>query len=184
MSGRTRIAVFCGARDGTRPEHLAAARTFGADAAKAQLGIVYGGASIGMMGALADGALKGGGEVIGVIPQFMVDKELAHRGLTRLEVVKTMSERKELIASLADAFVALPGGFGTLDELFEMLTASYLGFHTKPVGLLNSGGFFDPLYAWMETAAESGFVSESQVDAVHLIAEPSRLINELLADLA
>ncbi|HZY83935.1 MAG TPA: TIGR00730 family Rossman fold protein, partial [Gemmataceae bacterium] len=132
-----RVCVFCGSSSGTRPEYAAAARRFGAALAGRGLGLVYGGGHVGLMGALADAVLAAGGEVVGVIPQALVDRELAHGGLTELLVVNTMHERKALMADRADAFAALPGGFGTADELFEILTWAQLGLHAKPVGLLN-----------------------------------------------
>jgi len=132
-----RVCVFCGASTGRRSAYAEAARGFGALLAERGLGLVYGGGRVGLMGALADGALAGGGEAIGVIPQGLVDRELAHPGLSELRVVLSLHERKAEMAALADAFVALPGGFGTLDELMEQLTWAQLGLHRKPVGLLD-----------------------------------------------
>src|SRR5262245_12742237 len=140
-----RVCVFCGSSAGNRPEYADAARHLGAALARRGLGLVYGGGHVGLMGVVADAVLRAGGEVIGVIPQALVERELAQAGLTRLEVVDTMHQRKARMADLADAFVALPGGFGTCDELFEILTWSQLGLHARPVGLLNVAGFFDPL---------------------------------------
>src|SRR6266545_3086622 len=131
-----RICVFCGSRPGNRPEYLEAARRLGGLLAGRRIGLVYGGASVGMMGAVADAVLKGGGEVIGVIPLALVQRELAHDHLTELRVVKNMHERKALMAELADAMIALPGGFGTFEELFESITWSQLGIHRKAIGLL------------------------------------------------
>src|SRR5436309_4231437 len=122
------------------------------------IGLVYGGGHIGLMGILADAVLAAGGEAIGVIPQNMIDKELAHGKLTKLHVVSTMHQRKALMADLADGFAALPGGFGTADELFEILTWAQLGLHAKPVGLLNVAGYFDPLLAWVEQGVREGFL--------------------------
>jgi uncharacterized protein (TIGR00730 family) len=153
-----RLCVFCGSSKGTRAVYAEAADRFGEAMAGAGLGLVYGGGHIGLMGVLADAVLAGGGEVIGVIPRAMVDKELAHSGLSQLHVVDTMHQRKALMADLADGFAALPGGYGTADELFEILTWGQLGLHTKPVGLLNVAGFFDPLLEWVDHAVAEGFL--------------------------
>ena len=147
-------------RAGGSPAYAEAARAFGAAAAARGLGVVYGGGRVGLMGAVADGALAAGGEVIGVIPQELVDRELAHGGLTELHVVGSLHERKALMAELADAFVALPGGFGTLDELLEQLTWSQLGLHAKPIGLLDVEEYWRPLIALARHATEEGFVRE------------------------
>jgi uncharacterized protein (TIGR00730 family) len=153
-----RLCVFCGSSAGGRPEYAAVARDFGRLLGERGLGLVYGGGHVGLMGVLADAVLQAGGEVIGVIPQALVERELAHAALTELRVVQTMHQRKAVMADLADGFAALPGGFGTADELFEILTWSQLGLHTKPVGLLNVAGFFDPLLAWMDTCVREGFL--------------------------
>src|SRR6516164_2274986 len=145
-----RICVFCGSSVGDRPIYLQAALELGRAIAERRLGLVYGGGHIGLMGVLADAVLSGGGEVIGVIPQALVDRELAHTGVTELRVVETMHQRKALMADLSDGFLALPGGFGTGDELFEILTWAQLGLHAKPIGVLNVGGYFDPLLAWLD----------------------------------
>jgi uncharacterized protein (TIGR00730 family) len=152
-----RIAVFCGSSRGTSPACHAATAAFARACAARQYGVVYGGGRVGLMGLLADSALAAGTEVIGVIPEFLSRKEIRHDGLTRLEVVPTMHARKALIAELSDAFVALPGGLGTLDELCEILTWSQLGLHNKPVGVLNVGGYFDPLLALLDRAVADGF---------------------------
>ena len=143
------------------------------------LGIVYGGGRVGLMGAVADGALAAGGEVIGVIPQSLVDRELAHGGLTRLHVVGSLHERKALMAELADGFVALPGGFGTLDELLEQLTWSQLSLHGKPVGLLDVEGYWRPLIALARHATEEGFVRESDLAAIAVADDPEALLDRL-----
>ncbi|HEY2326281.1 MAG TPA: TIGR00730 family Rossman fold protein [Gaiellaceae bacterium] len=161
-----RVAVFCGASSGRDPAYAAAARAFGATVAGRGLGLVYGGGRVGLMGAVADGALAAGGEVIGVIPRELVDRELAHPGLTELRVVESLHERKATMADLADAFVALPGGFGTLDELMEQLTWSQLGLHAKPVGLLDVNEYWLPLIALARHATEEGFVRESDLGAI------------------
>lgn len=156
-----RVAVFLGSSTGRRPEYLRAAAAFGRDLAAAGVGIVYGGASVGMMGVLADAALDAGGEVIGVIPGGLFAAEVAHQGLTRLEVVATMHERKARMADLADGFAALPGGLGTLDELFEILTWRQIGLHAKPIALLDVGGFWDGLTAMVDRLTADGLVPES-----------------------
>jgi hypothetical protein len=155
-----RICVFCGSAAGRGEEFARAAREAGALLARRKVGIVFGGGHVGLMGALADGALAAGGEVIGVIPRALESLELAHRGVADMRVVASMHERKQLMHDLSDGFVALPGGLGTLDELFEALTWSQLGFHAKPVGCVNVAGFFDPLLSYLDAAAASGFIRE------------------------
>jgi uncharacterized protein (TIGR00730 family) len=177
-----RVCVFCGASSGRVPAYADAARAFGAAAAARGLGVVYGGGRVGLMGAVADGALAAGGEVIGVIPQELVDRELAHRGLTDLHVVGSLHERKALMAELTDGFVALPGGFGTLDELMEQLTWSQLGLHAKPVGLLDVAGYWRPLIALARHATEEGFVRESDLAAI-AVADDAELLLDRLARL-
>lgn len=164
-----RICVFCGANEGAQPIYLKAARSLGATLARRGLGLVYGGGRLGLMGALANGALEAGGEVIGVIPQTLAERGLAHAGLTELRVVASMHERKALMASLSDAFIALPGGFGTLEEFFEVLTGAQLGLHLKPCGLLNVQGFYEPLlnlfrHTVTEQFAEPGHQALALVD--------------------
>lgn len=144
------LCVFCGSRLGRPPVYAEAARQLGELMARRGIGLVYGAGHIGLMGVLADAALQAGGTVIGVIPQALVDRELAHRALTKLHVVGSMHERKAKMAELSDAFLALPGAYGTADETFEMLTWNQLKIHNKPVGLLNVAGFFDPLLAWID----------------------------------
>ncbi len=153
---------------------------FGAAAAVRGLGVVYGGGKVGLMGALAEGALGAGGEVLGVIPQELVDRELAHGGLTELHVVWSLHERKALMADLADAFVALPGGFGTLDELMEQLTWSQLGLHAKPVGLLDVEEYWRPLIGLARHATEEGFVREADLGAIAVAADPEALLDALV----
>ncbi len=157
-----RICIFCGANTGKNPAYAAAARALGAMFAERGIGLVYGAGNVGMMGVAADAALAGGGEVIGVIPRLLVEKEVAHTGLTRIEVVETMHERKRLMYELSDAFIALPGGMGTLDELFETLTWIQLGLHAKPCGLLNVDGYYDPLLTMLDRATGEGFIGEAQ----------------------
>ncbi len=171
--------MFCGASSGRVPAYAAVARAFGAALAERGLGLVFGGGRVGLMGAVADGALGAGGEAIGVIPQSLVDRELAHGGVSRLEVVGSLHERKARMAELADAFVALPGGFGTLDELLEQLTWSQLGLHGKPVGLLDVEGYWRPLIALARHATEEGFVRESDLAAIAVAEEPAALLDRL-----
>jgi uncharacterized protein (TIGR00730 family) len=156
------ICVFCGSSLGARPEYAAAAGAFGRLLAKRGIRIVYGAGHVGMMGVLADAALSAGGEVIGVIPQMLVDRELAHRGVTDLRIVGSMHERKALMAELCDAFVALPGGLGTYEELCEVLTWGQLGIHQKPCGCLNVLGYFDPLARMLDHAVKEGFLRSEQ----------------------
>jgi uncharacterized protein (TIGR00730 family) len=174
-----RVCVFCGASSGRLPDYAEAARAFGAAAAAHGLGIVYGGGRVGLMGAVADAALAGGGEVIGVIPQELVDRELAHGGLSELRVVGSLHERKALMAELSDGFVALPGGFGTLDELLEQLTWSQLGLHEKPIGLLDVEEYWRPLIALARHATEEGFVRESDLGAIAVGADAEGLLDRL-----
>ncbi len=153
-----RLCVFLGSNPGLRPDYIAAARDLGAALAREGLGLVYGGSSVGLMGALADAALAAGGEVIGIIPQRLVEKEVAHRGLADLRVVRSMHERKALMAELSDGFVALPGGAGTLEELFEVWTWAQLGSHKKPCALLNVAGYYDGLLAFLDHAEAEAFM--------------------------
>jgi uncharacterized protein (TIGR00730 family) len=174
-----RVCVFCGASSGRAPAYVAAARSFGDAVARRGLGLVFGGGRVGLMGAVADAALAAGGEVIGVIPQSLVDRELAHEGVTRLEVVDSLHERKARMAELADAFVALPGGFGTLDELLEQLTWSQLGLHASPIGLLDVEGYWRPLIALARHATEEGFVRESDLAAIAVADDATSLLDRL-----
>ena len=152
------LCVFCGSSTGSRPEYRAAASDLGVLLAKQRIKLVYGGGNIGLMGTVAESCMTAGGEVLGVIPQALLDKEHGHRGITRLEVVATMHERKARMAELADGFLALPGGIGTLEELLEVLTWLQLGIHSKPVGLVNVAGFFDPLLAMLDHTLGEGFL--------------------------
>src|SRR5207247_3756168 len=156
--GMRRLCVFCGSSVGSNAKHTDGARRLGEALVARGLDLVYGAGHVGLMGVLADAVLNAGGDVIGVIPQALVDRELAHQGLTQLHVVGTMHQRKALMADLADGFAALPGGFGTADELFEILTWAQLGLHQKPIGLLNVAGYFDPLRAWLDHTVREGFL--------------------------
>ena len=153
-----RVAVYCGSASGTDPAFLAEARALGSGIAAAGLGMVYGGASVGLMGAVADAALAGGAEVIGVLPEVLYGSEIAHGGLTRLEVVKTMHARKARMVKLADAFLILPGGYGTLDELMEIVTWKQLRLHAKPCVLINTAGYWNGLLEFLDTAVTAGFL--------------------------
>jgi uncharacterized protein (TIGR00730 family) len=173
-----RVAVFCGASSGRRPAFADAAGRVAVTLAERGLGVVYGGGRVGLMGVVADAALAAGGDVIGVIPQHLVDREVAHPGVDDLRVVDSMHERKALMAELADGFVALPGGFGTLDELVEVVTWSQLGLHGKPCGVLNVDGYFDDLLAWVRLAAEEGFVREHDLLVVR--EQPGEIVDALV----
>ncbi len=174
-----RVCVFCGASSGRVAAYADAARGFGAALAARGLGLVYGGGRVGLMGAVADGALAAGGEVIGVIPQELVDRELAHDGVTELRVVGSLHERKALMAELSDAFVALPGGFGTLDELMEQLTWSQLGLHDKPVALFDVEGYWRPLIELARHATEEGFVRESDLASIAVGGDAEGILDRL-----
>jgi hypothetical protein len=157
-----RICVFCGASEGRDPRYLEVAASVGAALASRGIELVYGGGRLGLMGAVADGALAAGGRVIGVIPAGLVDRELAHRGVTDLRIVGSLHERKQVMADLSDGFVALPGGLGTLEELAEVLSWAQLGIHAKPVGLLDVGGYFGSLIAFLDHATAEGFIPSAQ----------------------
>jgi len=171
-----RICVYAGSNPGRDPAYARAATELATLLAERGTGIVYGGGRVGLMGILADGALAAGGEVIGVIPRALVDREIGHGGLTELRVVGSMHERKALMAELADAFVALPGGAGTLEELIEVYTWSQLGLHRKPMGVLNVGGYYDGLAALLDHAVREGFLREAHRAALHLAATPAELL--------
>ena len=174
-----RLCVFCGSNAGNTAFYAEMTRRFGEALAARRLGLVYGGGHVGLMGVLADAVLRGGGEVIGVIPQALVDRELAHAGLTTLHVVATMHQRKALMADLADGFVALPGGFGTADELLEILTWAQLGLHAKPVGLLEVNGFFEPLLAWLDRCVHEGFLRPAHRRLLLSASDPAELLASL-----
>jgi uncharacterized protein (TIGR00730 family) len=174
-----RVCVFAGSSAGNRPEYLAAAEDLGRVLAARGIGLVYGGARVGLMGAVADAVLADGGQVIGVIPQALVEKEVAHDGLTDLRVVTTMHERKALMAELADGFIALPGGWGTLDEFFEILTWAQLGLHEKPCGLLNVQGYYDGLLSFLEHSTAEGFVRREYRAMISVSESPAALLDAL-----
>ncbi|RKH40525.1 TIGR00730 family Rossman fold protein [Corallococcus llansteffanensis] len=175
------VCVFCGSRSGVRAEYREAATKLGTALARRGLTLVYGGASVGLMGTVADAVLAGGGKAVGVLPHFMDAKELAHPRLTELHRVDSMHSRKALMAERADAFIALPGGFGTLDELFEIVTWAQLGLHRKPMGLLDVDGFFQPLLALVRRMVEAGFVPETQALPFAVEPSPDALLDRLLA---
>ena len=174
-----RVCVFCGSSSGTDPAFLAATRDFGSLLAREGLGLVYGGARVGLMGAVADATLAGGGAVIGVLPRALQERELAHPGLTQLHVVNTMHERKQLMADLSDGFVALPGGFGTLDEFCEILTWAQLGIHTKPCGLLNVSGYYDGFLAQVDAAVKGGLTRPEHRDLILVATDPADLLTRM-----
>ncbi len=176
------VAVFCGSGLGTRPEYAQAARDVGRSLAARGVALVYGGGGKGMMGALADGALEAGGRVVGVIPHWMMEKEAAHTGVAEMRVVETMLERKTVMAELAEAFLVLPGGLGTMDEMFEVLTWSQLRLHgrSKPTGVLNVAGFYDHLRDWLARATQDGYIRESSAGLPIIGDDAERLIDALL----
>lgn len=175
------VCVFCGSNPGARPDYLAAASSLGATLAERDVRLVYGGASVGLMGAIADAALAAGGEVVGVIPHSMSERELAHEHLTELHVVDTMLERKQRMADLSDAFIALPGGMGTLDELFEALTWSQLGIHAKPCGLYDVASYYAALEAFLDHAVTEGFVKPPHRAMLLRDTDPNALLDRLAA---
>jgi len=177
--GMNRLCVFCGSSPGSDPVFADAARMLGRALAEAGIGLVYGGGRAGLMGVIADAALAAGGEVIGVIPQALVDRELAHRGCTTLHVVDSMHTRKAMMAELADGFVALPGGIGTLEELFEVWTWAQLGDHAKPVALLNVAGFYDTLTAFLGEIEAKGFLRHRHGDMLLVAEDAAALINRM-----
>jgi uncharacterized protein (TIGR00730 family) len=175
----TRVCVFAGSSAGSQPEYREAAQALGHALGERGIGVVYGGACVGLMGVMADAALAAAGEVIGVIPAALVAKEIAHRGLTDLRVVASMHERKALMAELSDAFIALPGGWGTLEEFFEVLTWGQLGLHHKPCGLLNVRGYFDGLLSFLDHTIEQGFVRREYRSMIAVADSPAALLDTL-----
>jgi uncharacterized protein (TIGR00730 family) len=175
------LCVFCGSNAGTNPRLAAIAMQFGKLLASESITLVYGGGHVGLMGIVADAVLAKGGKAIGVIPRALWDREVGHRGLTELHIVETMHERKALMASLSDAFVALPGGLGTLEEIFEVWTWAQLGIHDKPVAFLDAEGFFAPLLEFLDRAVEAGFV-RAQHRAIAIIdSDPAVLLRRIAA---
>lgn len=178
------VCVFCGSSAGDRPEYLDLARTMGALLAQRGLTLVYGGGRVGLMGALADATLEAGGSAVGVIPQMLLDKEVGHTGLTQLHVVASMTERKLLMGELSDAFIALPGGIGTMDELFEVWTWTQLELHCKPCGLVNHGGYYDALVSFLEHAVREGFLRPRHRAALMIEPTAQALLDRIQAQAA
>jgi len=175
-----RICVFCGSSTGNRPTYVRTAVKLGQILAKRQIGLVYGGGNIGLMGLLADSVLESGGDVIGVIPRFLVHKEVAHQHLKDLRVVESMHERKALMADLSDGFIALPGGYGTLEEFCEVVTWAQLQLHKKPCGLLNVEGFYDPLLQFLDHTVSEQFLKPSNRGLVLSSSDPDELVDLVL----
>jgi uncharacterized protein (TIGR00730 family) len=173
------LAVYCGSRFGDAPAFAAAARTLGRLIGEAGTTLVYGGGRVGLMGAVADATLAAGGRVVGVIPQALMEREVGHAALTELHVVQTMHERKQLMAERADAFIALPGGIGTLEELYEVWSWQQLGYHDKPVALLNVERYYDALLEFHRAMHARGFVSDAQFNALLVDSDPPRLLERL-----
>jgi len=173
------LCVFCGANSGDDPAYLALARQVGTLIAGHRLTLIYGGGRVGLMGALADAVLLSGGRAIGVIPRLLMDREAAHSGLSELRVVETLSQRKLLMGELSDAFLTLPGGIGTLDELFEVWTWTQLDLHDKPCALLNHGGYFDGLIEFLDHATRQGFLRPRHRAALRVGSDPAALLDEL-----
>ena len=178
-----RLCVFCGSRTGAAPIFADEARRLGAALARRGIGLVFGAGHVGLMGVLADAVRAHGGDTIGVIPKALVERELAHQSLTDLRIVESMHDRKALMAALSDAFLALPGGYGTLDELFEILTWSQLRFHDKPIGMLNVAAFFDPLLAWIDRAIAEDFVKPKNRELLIVDDDVDRMLERLLPTL-
>ncbi|WP_377701122.1 TIGR00730 family Rossman fold protein [Pseudoduganella sp. UC29_71] len=174
------LCVYCGANGGASPRYAEAAKALARGMVEMNLSLVYGGGNVGLMGIIADEVLRLGGEVTGVIPTALVQREVAHTGLTRQFVVKDMHERKAMMASLSDGFIAMPGGMGTMEELFEMLTWSQLGIHSKRVGLLNVDGFYDSLVGFIGHATEQGFIRPQHAAMMMVETEPGALLQRFL----
>ena len=177
-----RICVYCGSTTGTRPTFAMAAAGLGQLLAREGVGIVYGGASVGLMGIVADAALAAGGEVIGVLPDKLFEREVAHAGLTELHLVSSMHERKALMSELADAFVALPGGYGTIEEVVEAVTWTQLGIHSKPVGLLDVDGYFEHLVAFLDRGVADGLLRPESRELLLCDDDPARLLERLRSE--
>jgi uncharacterized protein (TIGR00730 family) len=173
------ICLYCGSSPGTNPAYRDAAAQFGETLAERKIRLIYGGGSVGLMGVAADACLARGGEVIGVIPKLLMEKEVGHKGVSKMHIVENMHERKALMTDLADGFIALPGGYGTLDELFEALTWLQLGYHGKPVGLLNVAGFFDGLITFLDHARDERFLRDLHRDALCVDENLALLIGKM-----
>ncbi|WP_428424552.1 TIGR00730 family Rossman fold protein [Methylibium sp.] len=179
MAAPFALCVYCGSRTGEAPAHARAAQAVGRQVAERGWQLVYGGGNVGLMGIVADAALAGGAPVVGVIPRSLMEREVGHQGLTSLHVVETMHQRKQMMAEHADAFLALPGGIGTFEELFEVWTWRQLGYHDQPIGLLNVGGYYDALIAFMQETVAAGFVSEGTRAVLEVEADPTVLLDRL-----
>ncbi len=179
MSRAFSVAVYCGSRFGDSPAFADAARALGQLIGQGNDTLIYGGGRVGLMGAVADAVLAAGGQVVGVIPQALMNREVSHAGLTELHVVQTMHERKQLMAQRADAFISLPGGIGTLEELYEVWSWQQLGYHDKPVALLNVDGYYDALLEFTRVTHARGFVSDAQFNALLVDTEPARLLDRV-----
>lgn len=175
------ICVFCGSAPGVKHEYAVGARELGCVLAKQNINLVYGGGRVGLMGMVADAALAAGAKVTGIIPRSLADKEIAHQGLTDLRIVTTMHERKAMMSELSDGFIAMPGGFGTLEELFEVVTWAQLGIHTKPFGLLNVAGYYDGLISFLDHSVEQGFVPQRHREMIIVSDEAEELVELLKA---
>jgi hypothetical protein len=174
-----RICVFCGSSAGSKPEYRACAQQLGAELTRRKIGLVYGGGNVGLMGAIADSVLEAGGEAIGVIPEHLMSREIGHNRLTKLHIVRSMHERKALMSDLSDAFIALPGGFGTLEEFCEVLTWSQLGLHAKPCGIVNVLGYYTPLLAMLDHAVQERFLKPQNRALVLARDKPVELLQAL-----
>jgi len=181
MADRPHVCVFCGSSPGARPSYADAARRVGVSLARSGIGLVYGGGRVGLMGTLADATLGAGGRVVGVIPLPLSRPELAHDGLTELHIVDTMHERKALMARRSDAFLMLPGGVGTFEEFFEILTWGVLGLHRKPIGLLDVDGYYGPLRAMLDHAVAEGFAARAHLEPIFASTDPDAVVSGLLA---
>jgi uncharacterized protein (TIGR00730 family) len=173
------LCVYCGSRPGDLPAYADAAQAVGVEIGRRGWQLVYGGGRAGLMGVLADAALGAGAPVVGVIPQSLMERELGHAGLTELHVVDTMHQRKTMMAERSDAFLALPGGIGTFEELFEVWTWRQLGYHDKPIGLLNAAGYYDTLLGFLQHSRERGFMASSQTDLLQVDTDPVALVDRL-----
>ncbi len=176
-----RFCVFCGSRPGARPEYVAQARLLGAELVQRGIGLVYGGAGIGVMGAVADEVMQRGGSVTGVMPQRLVDREIAHPRLSEMHIVGSMHERKAMMEKLSDGFIALPGGFGTFEELFEIITWSQLGLHQKPIGILDVAGYYAPVRQLLKAGVAEGFIPPEHPKLIQVDENVSTLLDRMLA---
>jgi len=177
---KMKVAIYCGSAEGNSPDYVNAVKALGVHLAQQGVGIVYGGGNVGLMGVIANAALQAGGQVIGVIPAHLESKEIAHTGLTELHVVANMHERKAKMSELADAFVALPGGVGTLEEMFEVWTWGQLGLHDKPCAFYNINGFYDPLFTMVDSMQQAGFVKLSYIDMIIKENTPEALLSAFI----